>query len=215
MSHSVLRKQIGLKKRIDEFLDQVSEASLLFKQGVGFYIDEKHEQFEEKLNQISTVEHHGDEMRRAIERQLYLKTLIPESRGDVLQLLEQLDTLLDCCKEVLWQFQIELPEIPHKSHEDMQELVLYSVESVEAIVRSARAFFRSSDVSDHLHKVSYWESESDKVTTRMLIEIYRRDDLSLCHKSQLKDLVRQVAQIADRAEDVADRLTIYVIKRML
>ncbi|OBQ46363.1 DUF47 domain-containing protein [Halodesulfovibrio spirochaetisodalis] len=215
MAHSVLRKQIGLKKRIDEFLDQVSEASLLFKQGVSFYIEEKHDQFEEKLKQISTVEHHGDEMRRAIERQLYLKTLIPESRGDVLQLLEQLDTLLDCCKEVLWQFQIELPEVPFKSHDDMQELVSYSVESVEAIVRSARAFFRSSDVSDHLHKVSYWESESDKVTTRMLMDIYRRDDLSLCHKSQLKDLVRQVAQIADRAEDVADRLTIYVIKRML
>ncbi len=32
---------------------------------------------------------------------------------------------------------------------------------------------------------------------------------------QLRDLVRHVDKIADRAEDVADKLSIYVIKRSL
>lgn len=216
MSLGILKKQLGLQKQLDEFLNQVSEASLLFKQGVDMFLNEKEEAFDEKLEQITLIEHRGDEMRRNIEKKLYMKTLIPESRGDVLQLLERMDTLLDSCKAMLWQFKIELPEIPLETHSDFRELASYSVESVEAIVRSARAFFRTSpEFADHIHKVSYWETESDKISTRMMMTLYRREDLTLCHKGQLKDIIRRISQIADKAEDVADRLSIYAIKRML
>lgn len=216
MAIGVIRRQLRIQKQLDEFLDQVSEAALMFMQGMDFYLKEENDAFAEKLQQISRVEHNGDEMRRAIERELYLKTLIPESRSDVLELLERLDSLLDQCKGVLWQFEIELPDVPEEHHLEMRELVEYSVKAVESIVRSSRAFFKEiGAVNDHMHKVSYWETESDKVATRMLMSIYRREDLSLCHKSQLKDLVDRVSRIADKAEDVADRLSIFVIKRML
>ena len=216
MALGIIRKQLSLQKQLDEFLDDVSEAALMFRQGVDFYLRERHSSFEQKLQQISRIEHKGDEMRRRIERQLYVKTLIPESRGDVLELLEQLDTLLDNCKSVLWQFEIEHPDFPEEYHDECRELVSYSIEAVESIVLSARAFFRSQEtVTDHMHKVSYWETESDKVATHMMMSMYRREDLSLCHKAQLKDFIRNIAEIADNAEDVADRLSIYVIKRML
>ncbi len=216
MSLGILKKRIGIQKQLDDFLDQVSEASLLFRQGVDMFIGDRTEAFDEKIEQVTAIEHRGDQMRRDIEKQLYIKTLIPESRGDVLQLLERMDTLLDSCKAMLWQFKIEQPDLPEEIHDDLNELASYSVESIEAIVRSARAFFRTSpEFADHIHKVSYWETESDKVSTRMMMAIYRRDDLSLCHKAQLKDFIRRISQIADRAEDVADRLSIYAIKRML
>jgi predicted phosphate transport protein (TIGR00153 family) len=216
MAFGILKKQLGLQKQLDEFLNQVSEASLLLRQGVDLYLSERDEAFDEKLEQITHIEHRGDEMRRDIEKKLYIKTLIPESRGDVLQLLERLDTLLDSCKAMLWQFKIELPDFPEEAHGELRDLTSHSAESVEAIVRSTRAFLRTSpEFADHIHKVSYWETESDKVSTRMLMAIFRRDDLSLCHKAQLKDFVRRISKIADRAEDVADRLSIYAIKRML
>lgn len=216
MAFGVIRKQLSLQKQLDEFLDHVSEAGMMFRQGVDFYLRDRRESFEEKLHQVSRIEHKGDDMRRRIERQLYVKTLIPESRGDVLELLERMDTLLDSCKAVLWQFEIEWPDFPEEHHDDCRELVEYSVSAVEAIVLSVRAFFRSNyELTDQLHKVSYWETESDKVASRMMMEIYRREDVSLCHKSQLKDFIRRIARIADNAEDVADRLSIYAIKRML
>ena len=47
------------------------------------------------------------------------------------------------------------------------------------------------------------------------VEIFGRKDLHLSHKMHLRFFVKQVDRIADEAEDVADRLNIYVIKRML
>lgn len=216
MAFGILKNRLGLQKQLDEFLDRVSESSLLLRQGVDMFVDGRMEAFDEKLEQITTIEHHGDAMRREIEKKLYIKTLIPESRGDVLQLLERMDTLLDSSKAMLWQFKIEEPDLPEELHADLRELISHSVEAVEAIVRSARAFFRTSaEFADHIHKVSYWETESDKVSTRMMMQVFRREDLTLCHKAQLKDIIRRISQIADRAEDVADRLSIYAIKRML
>jgi len=87
---------------------------------------------------------------------------------------------------------------------------------VEADVRSCRAFFKDIHaVNDHIHKVSFWEKESDKVSTRLQRAIFRRSDLDLSHKMHLRFFAKQVDRIADEAEDVADRLNIYVIKRML
>jgi len=145
-----------------------------------------------------------------------MKILIPESRGDVLKLFESMDSLLDRFKGVLWQFEIEQPEILPEFNEDFKELVLCVVETVEAIVRSSRAFFVNVfSVSDHIHKVSYWETQSDKISTKLQKNIFKCQELRLSQKLQLRDLVRHVDKIADRAEDVADKLSIYIIKRSL
>ncbi len=216
MGISILKRKVGVEKQMDDFLDQVSESGLLFKQGAEAYLKGNNEAFEKKLEQITDTEHKGDALRRSLEEQLYTKTLIPESRGDVLELLENMDSLLDRFKGALWQFDIERPEINPEYHEDFKELIHYVVESVESIVRSCRAFFKEiATVADHMHKVIYWETESDKISTRVLRAIFRNEELTLCHRAQLRDFVRNIDNIADRAEDVADRLSIFVIKRSL
>jgi hypothetical protein len=216
MGFSILKKKIGIEKQIDDFLDQVSESGLLFKSGVEAYLKGDMEAFEKKIKSIAETEHRGDDLRRSLEEQLYLQTLIPESRGDVLELLESMDSLLDRFKGALWHFDIEHPNIFDEFHEDFRELINCAVEAVEAIVRSARAFFKDiSAVADHMHKVSYWETESDKISTRLQRNIFRQKELRLSHRMQLRDFVRHVDKIADRAEDVADKLSIFVIKRSL
>jgi len=155
-------------------------------------------------------------LRRSLEEKLYIQTLIPESRGDVLSLLENMDSLLDRFKGAMWRFDIERPEISSEFHDDFGELANNVVEAVEAIVRSSRAFFKDiSAVADHMHKVSYWETESDKISTRLQRNIFRQKELRLSHRMQLRDFVRHIDKIADRAEDVADHLSIFVIKRSL
>jgi len=216
MDFRILKRKLEIGKRIDDFLDNVSESGLLFKLGVDSYLKGNVESFEKKLEDITQTENQGDSLRRSLEEQLYMQTLIPESRGDVLELLENMDTLLDRFKGAMWRFEIEYPAIPVEMHNDFKELVSCVVDSVEAMVRSARAFFKDiAAVSDHMHKVSYWEKQSDKVSTRLLRNIFRNNELQLSHKLQLRDFVIHVDQIADQAEDVADKLSIYVIKRSL
>jgi len=216
MGVSILKKKLGIEKQIDDFLDQVSESGLLFKSGVEAYLRGNLDSFEKKMETIAETEHKGDALQPPLGEQLYIKTLIPESRGDVLSLLENMDSLLDRFKGAMWRFDIEQPDINTEFHGDFTELINNVVESVEAIVRSTRAFFKDiSAVADHMHKVSYWETESDKVSTRLQRNIFRKKELRLSHRMQLRDFVRHVDKIADRAEDVADHLSIFVIKRSL
>ena len=216
MGDGILKRKIGIEKEVDEFLDRVSEAGLLCKQGMDVYLKGDMEVYATYLKSIRDTEHKGDALRRSLEKNLYEKTLIPESRGDVMELLEDMDALLDRYTGLIWQFEIERPDICVEFHDDFRELLSHSVESVEADVRSCRAFFKNINaVADHIHKVSFWEKESDKVSTRLQRAIFGRKDLRLSHKMHLRFFVKQVDRIADEAEDVADRLNIYVIKRML
>ena len=213
---SIFKRKIGIEKQINDFLDKVSESGLLFKSGVDAYLKGNIESFEKQLKSIAETEHQGYELRRSLEEKLYIQTLIPESRGDVLSLLENMDSLLDRFKGAMWRFDIESPVISSEFHDDFRELANNVVESVEAIVRSSRAFFKDiSAVADHMHKVSYWETESDKISTRLQRNIFRQKELRLSHRMQLRDFVRHIDKIADRAEDVADHLSIFVIKRSL
>jgi predicted phosphate transport protein (TIGR00153 family) len=216
MEFSFLKKRFGIGRKMDDFLDQVSEAGMLFRHGVDAYLKGNRPSFAKKIEDIADVEHVGDALRRDLEEQLYTQTLIPDSRGDVLELLENMDGLLDRFKGALWRFEIEQPDIYPELHDDIRELAACVVESVEAMVRSTRAFFKDiSTVADHLHKVSHWESQSDKVSTRIQSRVFREEERDLSYRMQLRDFIRHVDKIADRAEDVADKLRIYVIKRSL
>ena len=112
--------------------------------------------------------------------------------------------------------EIENLDIEEDFHEDFLLLINAVVETVESIVRAVRAFFKNiSAVADHLDKVYYWESESDKISTRLQRAIFRKEELRLSHRMLQRELARHLDKIADRAEDVADNLNIYVIKRSL
>ena len=212
----ILKRRIGIENQVDEFLDLVSESGLIFKLAIAAYLRGDIDAFLKKIEQISTAEHKGDSLTHTLEERLYVQTLIPDSRGDVLELLENLDSLLDNFKGALWQFEIERPDIWPEFHDAFNELVGYVVESVEAVVLSSRAFFKNiAAVSDHMHKVSYWETESDKVASDLQRAIFKREEMRMSHRLQLRDFAKRVDNIADVSEDVADRLAIYVIKRSL
>lgn len=212
----ILQNKIGIERQIEEFLNQVSRSGMIFCQGCDYYLSGKRDDFSRKLEEIAACEHAGDDLRRSINEYLFTKTLIPESRGDVMALLENMDSLLDRFKGALWRFEIEKPELCEEFHDDFRQLINSVIEANEAIVRSCRAFFTDiSSVSSHLHKVSYWETESDKISSRLQTAIFNNKDLRLSHQMQQQDFARHLDKIADRAEDIADRLNIYTIKRSL
>lgn len=211
---TLFRRTRALETEIDEFLDRLSESALIFKHALQLYLIEgASEAFEERLHHASEMESEADQLRRSIEAQIYAHTLIPGSRGDVLRLLENLDNLLNRMEGTLWSFSIETPDIPDQLRSDYETLGEMAVNAVESIVLASRAFFRNIEaVTDHMHKVMFYEKEADKVGTKLKRSIFRLD-LPLSHKAHLRDFVEHIDNIADFSEDVADRLVIYAIKR--
>ena len=210
----LFRRTRELESQIDEFLDKLSQSALLFREAVGIYMaNGATEEFEERLKHVNDLESRADRLRRSVETQLYAQTLIPESRGDVLGLLENLDSVINSIEAALWSFSIELPEIPAEYHDDFASLADKVTSAAESLVLASRAFFRNIEaVSDHNHKVMFFEKEADKMGTKLKRAIFA-SDLPLSRKAQLRNFVEIIDNVADMSEDVADRLSIYTIKR--
>ena len=202
-----------IETQIDEFLDAVSQGALVFKEAIKQYLESEKEKFEDNLATIRNLENRADNLRRRIESHLYAHSLIPEYRGDVLGLLESMDNVVDTAKGTLSHFSIESPDIHMKLIKDFLELSDKAALAAESIVLAARAFFRDvKAVSDHLHKVYFYEKEADKIAERLKRLVFSLE-VELSNKMQLANFVQHVDFLADRAEAVADRLSIYAIKR--
>ncbi len=211
----LLSKHKKLEMQIERFLDIISEAGILFIKGVEAYLTLDKTDFEDKLKEVIGKEHKADELRRDIETELYQKTLIPENRGDVLGLLENLDDVIDQIKETLAQLSIEHPDLPMEYHDLYLKLATSSRASVEYIICAVRAFFADfNKVPEYLHLVHFYESDADKLSERLKRQIFA-SDLHLAHKNHLRYFALHFEKIADKAESVADRLAIYTIKRQL
>lgn len=205
----------ALEAEVDDFLDAVSEGIMVFEQGIRDYLEGDSEDFGSKIQQIGDYEGKADRLRREIENQLYSHSLIPEHRGDVLGLLENTDHVIDTAKETLNQFEVERPDFPADLRADLLKLTRASLEAAEALVMATRAFFRDiNTVKDHLHKVYFYEKEADRLGDQLKHSIFSKD-MGLSHKIHLRYFAAQVESISDRAEEVADRLSIYTIKRKI
>ena len=206
----------AIEGQIDEFLDKASESGMIFELAVSSLMDDKGwDECEEKLRQIEAAEHRCDHLRRTIELALYTEMLIPDARGDVLMLIDNLDCLVDMYTRCIRAICVEHPDFPRDFRGDFRELASVVVKSVESTVLGSRAFFRNpSAVRDHVHKIGFYESESDRIGLQLKRKIFD-SDLGLDRKIHMRTFVDTVDHIADEAEDVGDHLSIYTIKRSL
>jgi predicted phosphate transport protein (TIGR00153 family) len=212
----VLFKKIkNLESQIDDYLDMVVQAGFLFKQGIKYFLDGQAEDFENRLENINKTESDADILRREIETKLYIETLIPESRGDVLGVLEACDKVLNMTSETLHQFSVEIPFILDEVKNYYIELTNISVDAMEEMVAAIRSYFKNiNQVRDHITKVQLYETESDKIAAK-LKRIVFRTDIELSKKMHMRYFALHIESIADEAEDVCDRLSIAAIKRSI
>ena len=206
-----------LEAELESFLNLVSDASLIFLEGVKAYINKKEDRFEQYYKDITKLETKADNLRRDIKLKLYTYMLIPESRGDVLGLLETLDDVIDTTEKVLEQFSIETPVIPEILNEDFIELAELSSKTMEQLVKGTRAFFTEIKmVNDYVNKVHFYEHEADKVEENLKRKAFRIDEIkTFSKKVHLRYFAEKIAMVSDIAESVAERLAVYAIKRRI
>ncbi|MFO7896467.1 MAG: DUF47 family protein [Candidatus Cloacimonadales bacterium] len=200
---------------IDAYLDRVTTSGLVFLEGIRAYLKGKNDKFERNFQDLSVLESEADTMRRNIKYHLYTYMLIPESRGDVLGILETMDDIVDICEKVLEQFSIEKPQIPEALKSDFLELAELSEQSVEEVVKAARAFFRQDSlVPDYVNKVHFFEHEADDVEENLKRKAFNSKDItSFSHRVHMRHFAEKIADVSDVAEQVAERLSVYAIKR--
>lgn len=209
-------KTRSLELRIDEFLDKVAEGGILFERGMELLLERGLvPETEEKLQQLIQLKERCNQLRRRVMDTLYSEMLIPDFRGDVLRLLSHLYALLDSLKNAFQEFLIEYAGVLSRREAiaDVKDLVAVVVQSVQAAVLGARAFFRNPEaVRDHINQIRVYEAEADGITLRLKSALFA-SDRALEQKLLGRDALAAIDGLADLAEEISDELSILAIKR--
>lgn len=199
---------------IDEFFDKIEAGILHFKKGVNHYIKDNLTDFEENLKATNTLEKDADVLKRKIENDFYVHSLMPNYSSDILNLLEKTDDIIDLTREVLSQFDVEGPNMPAEIKKMYSKLAAASAKSVENVIPAARIFFVSPEqVKDKIQKVLFYHHEAHTIGTEIKRKLFKEcDNLKLSEKMHLRYFALHIEQIANASKVVALLLSSLVLK---
>ncbi len=210
------RGSANVKARILAYLEQVDLCLSRFSAAMDTYLSSGPcPEVETLRNDSHRAESAADDLRREIEQTLYEHELLPESRGDLLSLLESVDHIPGATQGVLNILFLERPALPEFLKPHLAQLVEINTEAYSKVHLAVVALMedpsRTRELSNHIDEL---ESRSDRLQQLAIRELFA-SDLDLARQLQIKDLIRTVGAISDRCEHTADLLNIIAIKRRI
>ncbi len=210
-------KQRRVQVLVGKYMDVWIGCIRSFRDSWDVYATEgRSEEFYFRVKETHKEESRADDMRRKIELELYSKALIPESRGDILGVLESVDALLSEAERVLYDIQLQNVDIPEDLKGSFDKMVDITCSCCEVVNKAVRVIFcsdgKSNGVMTLANEIDNLESEADHMERRLVRTIFKQD-IPDGTKLVLKELVKQLAQVTDHAEHVGDRLMIVSVKR--
>ena len=208
------KKERQVEQTIEDYLQETEWCVSSFGEAFEVYFEEGlNKNFEQLVEKTHRHEQAADDKRRDLETTMYDQALIPESRGDILGMVEALDLVPNKCESVLYQVWTQNMTVPGQFTEQFKALVRVNVGSYDVLCQTMRDLFRPArKVSTGAGRVSETEAQSDAIE-RLLIKAIFNSDMDVGEKILLKELVLEIGAISDRAENAADRLRIIAVKR--
>jgi predicted phosphate transport protein (TIGR00153 family) len=209
------KKEKSIIDKIKAYLDQVDRCRKRFRDCIEkLIVEPENEENRAILEEVHRSESKADDLRRTIELQLYERALIPESRGDVLGLLETLDVIPGMFQSLCYQVLLEKIVFPDTFRDRYLHLVDVNLRSYDLVREAVLGLFYNKDVKTQTDLVDAMESDSDHIERDLIRDIFscRMDKAD---KILLKEIVINTGDISDQAEIVKDRLILAIVKRKI
>jgi len=192
---------------VNDTLNEFSDAfSYLLEKGID-------EHFKLLGSQTHQKESNADDLRRDIELLMYEKSLLPESRRDLLEVIEMIDKIPNRAESILSMHNSQQLELIDEIKEDMEELLKLSLATVNYVIQMTNACFKGDgDMTELARLIDNNESIGDHLERKMVEKIFSLK-IDTGEKILQKDSVLQLGAICDLSETVKDKLVITNIKR--
>lgn len=202
---------------IDRYFDLMDQAVLVYKEGVRNYLYKNHDDFNQNLVRMSSIDSESSVLRREIENALYSQIALVRSRADIMRLFEKTRNITDNVNDSLFQFEIETPFIPSELNQEYMKLMEFSTLSVEAVIPAARAYFKAPEtVPDKISRTYFYEKEAVKYSQTIKRRVFHNmPSLKLSEKFHLRYFALHIENLSKAAEIVADQLAVMSIRRTL
>ena len=131
-------KQIQVK--LEQYLDALWQIACRLREALVAYLDQDEQAFTDLLEAINPLESRLYGIRRHIEMEIYCRRLLPDTRDDVLGLLENIDKIPDRIQSVTRNLQLQNVELPSLLKADLRQLSDHVVEAVQILTKITYAF---------------------------------------------------------------------------
>lgn len=152
----------------------------------------------------------------SIDNFLYEKSLLPESREDMLLLFDAFDDIIDGGYHILkyiYTRNITLPPLLVPGFTEMLKISNMAYRHTnEAVVD---LFGKREQVKRIITQINNLEAVADEVQYRLIKEIFDSSEIDHFNKILLSELVTQFSKVADSCEEVGDIISIINIKRII
>ena len=177
------KKQETVFSKIQTYFEKTDKTRDVFKTTVTDLINTGADpSLAEAVEKVHEAEHEADEMRRSVIKDLYQKALVPESRGDILGLLESFDQLPNTFQAVCNFLFFQLVNIPENFKARFIDLVNVNIEAYNLTKDAAFCLFQEQDLMNKCELVCDKERESDAGERALVRDIFS-SDLDLAEKN--------------------------------
>ncbi len=210
------RKQEKVEQMLERYFKQTDACFKMFEKAFSTFLEMGlGAKFDSELKSTQDFESAADDMRREIEHTLYGKALLPDSRGDLLGLLESFDRIPGIAENVLWVLSCQRMKIPVDMQPLLKSLADVNLQAYYLTRKAVDNLMNNPRVTLHTTKaVEKKESESDDLEREIICMLFD-SDMETGSKILYRDLVLLIGNISDLAETTADRISIIAIKRQI
>ena len=209
-----ISKQKKLESQLADYRQSIRDCMELFVKAVEQYCRNlDRDALKIASEQVSKAESLADETRREIEIMMYTKSLFPESRGDILGLLETMDKVPNQAESVVAALLNQHVKIPPDYCNAIFKLIAVCGQCVEAMLEaSEKLFVNFTSATVAVGKIDELESQADNIEADLIEQIFA-SNFDGFDKIMLQGIIQHISSISDRAENVGDRIRITVAKR--
>ncbi|HJO93669.1 MAG TPA: DUF47 family protein [Victivallales bacterium] len=212
-----LNKNKQLIKQLDDLFNISEDILTEFKKAI-FYISKNKidSHFEVLVNKISELENDADEIIKYTKYKIISQSLLPETREDLLEILDAMDNIPDNCESAAYMINDQQLLPIDQIKEDLLELVDVGIECYKYTILLVKDFLnKMNELHIYEEKIDDTEHVGDKLERKLIHKIFSDDSLSVGEKILQKQLVKEIGELCDISQYISKKIITASIKRKI
>lgn len=208
------KKQKEIESLVLEHLGYVDATLQAFSRALTAYLSQADTETAEAFAlDTHRAEGQADDARRRIEAQMLSGSLLPTSRKDILQIIEQVDRLANAAEEILDVLLLQRIQVPDEIMPEITEIGELSDRVFVEVKAAVTSLFQKIDEAlVHTRAIEHLEGQVDHLERKATQKLFQLD-IELARKLQVSGFIQRLVRLSDRAEDLSDLIELIAAAR--
>ena len=197
-----------------KFFDLFEESTRNFVEAAQVFAElvETWDNVDDKVSQVTDLEHQGDLITHRIIAELHSTFVTPIDREDIALLAQRMDDVMDFIEAAAVRMALYEVEKPTDRAKQLADILVRVTSEVGKAIPLLRRRRDLGHVRAHCIEINRLENEADSVRRSALAELFH-NQIELVEVIKWREIYEHMENAVDSCEDIADILEGVMIKR--